>query len=139
MQITYLTQANLRDKLKFNEHITHICKQAAKQVSVLRRFSKILTEKEKLLIFNAFILSNFNYCPLVWHLCGKSDTAKMEKIQERALRFVFNDLSSSYSDLLRRSSKPSLLLSRLRKLSIEVYKITTLSGPSFLHDLYQKK
>ena len=63
----------------------------------------------------------------------------MEKIQERALRFVFNYLSSSYSDLLRRSSKPSLLLSRLRKLSIEVYKITTLSGPPFLHDLYLKK
>ena len=63
----------------------------------------------------------------------------MEKIQERALRFVLNDSFSSYSELLRRSSKPSLLLSRLRKLAIEVYKITAQSGRSFLYDLYQQK
>ena len=72
------------NKLKFHEHISHICKQAAKQLSVLRRFSRVLNEREKLLIFNVFLLSNFNYCPLVWHLCGLADTCKMEKIQERA-------------------------------------------------------
>ena len=67
------------DRLKFHDHVSHICKQAAKQISVLRRFSNILNEKEKLHIFNVFILSNFNYCPLVWHLCGPADTSKMEK------------------------------------------------------------
>ena len=69
------------NKLNFHDHVTYICKQAAKQVNVLKRFSKILTKKEKLLIFNAFLLYNFNYCPLVWHLCGKTDMMKMEKNQ----------------------------------------------------------
>ena len=125
------------DKLKFHDHITHICKQAAKQISVLRRFSTILSQNEKMQIFNAFILSNFNYCPLVWHLCGQTDTNKMEKIQERALRFVLNDHNSTYSDLLQRANKPSLYLSRLRKLSIEVYKIITHNGPIFLESLFE--
>ena len=55
------------DKLNFHDHVSHICSQAAKQISVLRRFTKVLNEKERLQIFNAFILANFNYCPLAWH------------------------------------------------------------------------
>ena len=99
--------------------------------------TKIVSNNYDLYIFNAFILSNFNYCPLVWHLCGQTDTNKMEKIQERALRFVLNDHNSSYSDLLQRANKPSLYLSRLRKLSIEVYKIITHNGPNFLESLFE--
>ena len=49
-------------------------------------------------IFRVFIVSNFNYCPLVWHFCGKTNTSKIEKLQERALRFVFNDFTSSYDN-----------------------------------------
>ena len=64
---------------------------------------------------------------------------KWKKIQERALRFVFNDSSSSYSNLLQRAKKSSLFLSRLRKLSIEVYKILAQESPSFLNNLFIKK
>ena len=60
--------------LIFQSHVTHICKQAAKQISILRRFSNILNVKEKLSIFNTFILANFNYCPLAWHLCGLTNS-----------------------------------------------------------------
>ena len=106
---------------------------------MLRRFSKIVSEKEKSKIFNVFILSNFNYCPLVWHLCNQADTAKMEKLQERALCFVSNDHVSTYSNLLQRAKMPSLYLSRLRKLSIEVYKILTQNSQNFLTDLFERK
>ena len=34
---------------------------------------------------------NFNYCPLTWHYCGEVNTKKMENIQKRALRFIYND------------------------------------------------
>ena len=127
------------DNLKFHSHVSHICKQASKQISVLRRFSSILSEKEKLQIFNTFILSNFNYCPLAWHLYGPAHTTKMEKIQERALRFVYNEPTLSYAELLSRAKKPSLYLHRLRKLSIEVYKILSGECPGFLNHMYVRK
>ena len=60
----------------------------------------ILSTDCKILIYNSFIRSNFNYCPLVWHFCNKTNTEKLEKLQLRALRIVFNDFNSSYSDLL---------------------------------------
>jgi hypothetical protein len=45
-------------------------------------------------------MSNFNYCPVVWHFCGESNTKKMEKIQERALSFIYGDFNSDYDTLL---------------------------------------
>ena len=36
-------------------------------------------------------MSNLNDCPLVWQLCGETKTQTIEKIQERALRFINKD------------------------------------------------
>jgi hypothetical protein len=47
----------------------------------------------------------------------------LEKIQERALRFIYNDSDSSYENLLEKSQLPSLRLRRLRSMAIEVFKI----------------
>ena len=40
--------------------------------------------------------------------CGKKNTSKLEKLQERALRLVFCDQNSSYDDLLKRGNFLSL-------------------------------
>jgi hypothetical protein len=46
-----------------------------------------------------FILSNFNYCPVTWHFCSEKNTKKIEKIQERALRFIYEDYENTYENL----------------------------------------
>ena len=48
----------------------------------------------------AFIPPYLNYCSQVWHHCGKRNTKKLEKVNERALRYVYKDKTSSYSALL---------------------------------------
>ena len=83
-------------KLNFNEHISKICKKASRQLNVLKRIGKHLTRLGKLTIYYSFNMSNFNYCPLVWHFCGEVNTKKVEQIQERALRFIYEDYSASY-------------------------------------------
>ena len=103
------------NKLNFSLHISKICTKAGQQLSALARLSKILDHDTKMLVFNSFILSNFNYCPLVWHHCSIGDSRKMEKIQERGLRFVYNDSLSSYSELLIRADKKILYIERLKK------------------------
>ena len=84
-------------------------------------------------------MSNFNYWPHVWHLCGLTDAGKREKIQERVLCFVFIDSLSSYVNLMRQAKKLALCLSRLKELSIAVHKIITQQSPSFLTNLYARK
>ncbi len=113
------------DKLNFNDHVSNICRNAARQVNVLKRLGSSLDVKTRMDIYRAFILSNFNYCPLVWHFCSIENTRKLEKIQERALRFVYNDFTSTYSELLSRGDFDMLYLKRLKFMAVEVYKMLT--------------
>ena len=93
--------------------------KAARQLNVLQRLSKFLSVEIRLLIFKSFIQSNFNYCPLVWHFCSKANTEKLEKLQYRALRIVFNDYISSYESLLSKVNLPTLHMNRLRCIATE--------------------
>ncbi len=69
--------------LTFNYHVSELCRKAARQVNCLMRLSTMLPVESELTIFNAFIVSNFLYCPVVWHMCSKSNTKKVAKVQER--------------------------------------------------------
>jgi hypothetical protein len=61
-------------QLNFN-----ICCKAFQQLNVLKRIGCFLSKLNKLTMFHTFILSNFNFCPLTWHFCNKSNTSKLEK------------------------------------------------------------
>ena len=113
--------------------------KAAKQLNVLQRLSKFLNEKSRLLIFRSFIQSNFNYCPLVWHFCSKTNTEKLEKLQYRALRIVFSDFTSSYASLLEKAELSTLHLNRLRCIAAETYKCINNLTPEYIRDLVQLK
>ena len=79
-------------QLNFDQHISNLCRKAGQQLNVLKRLSPFLSRLNKLTIFHTFILSNFNYCPLAWHFCSESNSKKLEKIQERALRLILSTM-----------------------------------------------
>ena len=79
-EVTVLGVA-IDDKLCFSQHISICCKKAARQLNALARISKHLNINSRRAIYNSFIMSNFNYCPLVWHFCGQVNNQKLEKIQ----------------------------------------------------------
>ena len=110
-------------ELNFDKHISEICKKSARQLNVLKRIGRYLNKLGRLTIYYSFILSNFNYCPVTWHFCSEKNTKKMEKIQERALRFIYNDYVLNYEKLLEKSKMPSLKVRRLRSIAIETFKI----------------
>ena len=58
----------LDQKLKFDQHISNLCKKAASQLNALYRIKRYLTVEIKTILVNSFIYSNFNYCPHVWHI-----------------------------------------------------------------------
>ena len=113
--------------------------KASKQLNVLKRIGKHLCRLGKFYIYHSFILSNLNYCPLTWHFCGEVNTKKIEKIQERALRFIYSDYSSSYESLLIKSQLPSLKVRRMRTIALESFKILNNLSPAYLNDLLTVK
>ena len=126
-------------KLNFDLHISNVCKKASRQLNVLKRIGRNLCRLGKLNVYYSFIMSNFNYCPLVRHCCGEVNTKKIEKIQERALTFIYQDYNSSYDILLSRSQLPSLRVRRLRTIALEAFKILNNQTPEYLNDLLTYK
>jgi hypothetical protein len=126
-------------QLTFHYHITEMCRKASSQVRALARLSGMLDIESKFMIFNAFIVSNFMYCPLIWHMCSISDSKKIEKVQERALRYVLNDFNDTYYNLLQRTSKSTLYLTRLRFLAMEIFKVLNDMSPMYMKNLFIKK
>ncbi len=92
--------------------------------------------ESKLTIFNAFIVSNFLYCPVVWRMCSKSYTKKVEKVQERALCFIFRTFENDYKSLLNLAQRSSLYMDRLITIVTEVYTAINGMSPDFLQDLF---
>ena len=49
----------------------------------------------------AFIISQFNYCPLIWMFHSSQLNDRIKKIQEGALRLVYEDNKLTFHDLLK--------------------------------------
>ena len=125
---------HIDDKLCFDEHVSKMCKKASFHVSAIGRISKYLGSKSLLKLFHAFIRSNFQYANCIWHFTSNANILKMEKLQRRAIRIVFNDYQSSYKELLSRAKISSLYVSRIKSIVIESFKCIKKLNPEFLHD-----
>ena len=79
--------------------------------------------KEKKVIINTFVHSNFNYGCLIWHFSSKMSQNKVEKTHEGSLKFLSNDYLSSYAELLENSTSVSMEAKRLRTMVYEIFKI----------------
>ena len=82
---------NLDHKLNFDNHISDLCKKAATQLNVLKRLKSFLGFEEKRVLVQSFVFSNFNYRPLVWFFSSSKSVEKIEKMQKRALRFLYDN------------------------------------------------
>ena len=132
---TCLLGVVLDNELKFEDHISSICRKVSAQISALNRLKNILPLKTKESLYRAFILPYFNYCNQIWQHCGKRNTAKIEKVNERALRYIFKDKSASYQDLLERIELPSLETRRIQDMLLTINNSISDKAPPAVRDL----
>ena len=120
MDIYSLLGVNIDEHLVFSKHISELCiKQikASQRVGVLSRLRNPIPTKAKLLLYKSSILPYLTYCHFIWHFCKASDARKVERVQKRALRIVYNTHSVEYSYLLNRANLPSLKNRRSKDLA----------------------
>ena len=72
----------------------------SQQIAVFKRMKKLLSLKLREKLYRAFIAPHFNYCAESWYFCSNRSTEKLEKLNERALRFVYQDEISTYETLV---------------------------------------
>ena len=95
-----LLALTLDNKLKFDSHVATISRKVGGQVNALNRLKNILPCRTKETLYRAFILLHFTYCSQIWHHYGARNTRKIERVNERALRYVYQDRETSYEKLL---------------------------------------
>ena len=82
------------------------------------------------------MFSNFNYCLLVWHFISMRSTNKIESIQKRALRLLYNGYASTYDSLLAKANKPSMELTRYRSLALKIFKMLNVLNPTYMQTFF---
>ena len=66
-----LLGVTIDSKLRSNEHVKTICQKTNNKFKASSRVVRYLEPQKATLLYNSFILTNYNYCPLIWTLCGK--------------------------------------------------------------------
>jgi hypothetical protein len=122
--------------LNFGIHLRDSCKTAAKKVTILHRLANFMPFRKKRLVMNAFIESQFSYCPLLFMFCSRALNDKINRIQERALRLVYLDYTSSVEELLEKDGSVTIHHRNIRLLATEMFKATKGLGPEIMRDIF---
>ena len=64
---------------------------------------------------------------------------KIEDLQKRALRLLYDDFEVSYEDLLSKGGKPTMNVRSLKTLCVEIYKTLNDLNPSFTNNIFRLK
>ena len=126
-------------KLSFSPHIEAICKQASQKVKALLRIRRYLTVEKASLLFRAYVLSSFYYCPILWMFCSKSSLRLINSVHQRALRTVYYRFDLDLPDLLRLSGSFSIHTRHLQFLLTEVFKSLRRLNPEFMWNCFESK
>ena len=134
-----LLGVEIDSKLTFSKHIETLCSKVNKKVSAFARLNNYISREQALTVCNAVILSNFNYCPLIWLFCNKGANKEIDRTHKRALRILYEDYESSFETLLARSGSNSMHIKNLQKLMTEIYKSMNHLNPSIVWEFHEKK
>ena len=69
-----------------------------------------------------FFKEQLSYSPLNWTFCSRLSNILINKLQERALRIVYNYYDSSFNELLEMANKNAIYIKNINILMTEIYK-----------------
>ena len=76
------------DHLTWNTQIDNITKKVSKGIGMLRRIKEYVSTSTLIKVYDAIVLSHFDYCSLVWDECADYLLKKLQKLQNRAARVI---------------------------------------------------
>ncbi len=76
---TKLLGITIDNQLKLDEHIKNFCSAAGKKVNALARVAYYMDETKRILLMKTFIVSYFNYCPLIWMFCSRKSNNRINR------------------------------------------------------------
>ena len=87
-------------------------------------------------LMKAFVQSQFSYCPLIWMLHSRKLNNRINRIHERSLRIVYQDVNSSFEELLLKDNSFTVHIRNIQLLAIELYKVKNDMSPEFMTEVF---
>ena len=106
-------------KLNFKSRIINISTVANQNLSALCRISNYIASEKCKLLVNAFVESQFSYCPLIRIFCTRESINRGHKI---ALRIISEDCISSFIDLVTLLKENTIYQRAINFLMTEIFK-----------------
>ena len=91
------------------------------------------------ILCNSFILSQFSYCCPFWMFCSKILQNKINQIQKRALRIVYNKPNLNLDKLGELDKSSTIHIKNIITLLTEVYKTTRGENPIFMNKIFTQR
>ena len=127
------------NNLTFKGHVSNLCKKANQKLNALARISHYMSSDKLKVIMKAFIVSQFSYCPLILMFHSRKLNNRINKIQERALRIVYKDKDSDFSNLLEIDNSFTIHERNLQLLATEIYKVKNNLSPNIMNRIFSEK
>ena len=108
-------------KLKFDTHVDTVCKKAHRKSTALSRITNHMELPKRRILRNAFFKAQFNYCPIIWMFHSRNLNNKINRLNERCLRIIYNDKHSNFEKLLNEDNSVSTHYKNIHALAIRLY------------------
>ena len=125
---------NLNNRLGFDTHVANICNRVSKKLHALARISQYMNIHKQRMTMKAFIASEFGYFPLLRMFRNRK--LNTIKLHERALRIVYPDYPSSFTELLTKENSTSIHNRNIQLLVTELFKVKNGLLPSFMKEIF---
>ena len=134
-----LLRIPLDKNINFKRHMQNICRKANNKTKALLRKRKFLNFEQAQVLAEAYISSNFRYCPLIWMFCGKMSDNRIVKTHYKTLRAIYLTKTRSYEEVLHLSGRKKIHTQNLQILMVELYKCLSNISPPFAWDYFKQK
>lgn len=95
--------------LNWTKHIDTVSANALRKLFFLRRALKFSTPSVRLLAYNTIIRPMLEYAVIIWDPYTQTNIKKLENIQKKAVRFIYNSYGrTSITALLHKSNLPTV-------------------------------
>ena len=126
-------------KLSFENHVSSLCKKASQKLHALTRIVNYMNLSKRKALMKTFVISQFNYCPLVWMFHSRKLNHRINSIHERALRVTYQDYQSTFLQLLQKDNSVTIHQRNLQVLATEIFKAKNDLSPEIMKEVFELK
>ena len=137
--VTDYLGVTIDSQLTFRQHVARVTSKAYGALKTLCHVKASLPTVTRILLYRTLVLPHLEYCSAIWDPHTAELTSKVERVQNRAMRYILDRPPRTSSDSLRQQLKWQTLEERRKFHRAKLtYRILKELAPTYLHGKFHK-